>query len=216
MTRNRWTGLAGFLFAILFLSINIFGPSTPDSSGSNAVAKYASYWSNNDHQTKARIGVLLVTYAVLLLVAFSAGLRDRLRAVDNGPLPSYVLAAGTAAAALMGVAGSVGFAVGLGAADTASLKVDGGLALVLDEASYALLATGLMLAASMAVATGIITLRTRVLPAWTAWLGFLLGLAVAGSLFTAWLAFLGLPLWTLVVSIVLLTQPVDEPAPAAT
>lgn len=216
MTRNRWTGLAGLLFTILFLSFIFTNPQTPDQASADAAAKYASYWNNSDHQTMARVGMILATYACLLLVAFTAGLRDRLRTVDSGLLPSYVLAAGTAAAALVAVGVAMWSAVPIAAADSSSFKVDGSLALALDAAGYGVIATGLMLAASVAVVTGIVSRRTRVLPAWTAWLGFLLGLTAAGSLFTAWIGLLGLPLWTLAVSIVLLTRPVDEPAPAAT
>ena len=214
MTRTRWTGLAGVLFGLVFFSISLFGPSTPDTS--DGPAKYAAYWSSDSHQTKARVGILLVSYAAVLLVVFSAGLRDRLRAVDAGPLPSYCLAAGTAAAALMVAGAASSFCSGLAAADNSGLKVDGTLALVLDDAGYALVATGLMLAGSLAVAVGIVTLRTNVLPRWTAWLGFLLGLAVVGSLLTAWTGFVGLPLWSVVVGITMLVPTAAvEPVTAA-
>ncbi|MDT7549654.1 MAG: hypothetical protein QOE84_2048 [Actinomycetota bacterium] len=216
MTRNRWTGLAGLLFGLAFLSISIFGPSTPDSSGTDAATKFASYWNDNGHQNKARIGILLVSYAVVLLLAFSAGLRDRLRTVDTGPLPSFCLAAGTAAASLLAASAASSFCVGLTAADNSSFKVDGSLAIALDQAGYALFATGLMAAGAMAVSTGIVTLRTRVLPVWTAWVGFLLGLGVVGSLFTAWTGFILLPIWSICVGVVLLLRPVDVPAAPAT
>lgn len=209
MTRSRWTGVAGLLFGLLFFSIDLFGPSTPDSSKADAVSQFASYWSNADNQTKSQIGTLLLTYACVLLIAFSAGLRDRLRAVDRGPLPSYVLAAGTAAAVLVGVGGAAAFAPGIAAADVSSLKVDGGLAVVLDDIGYVLLATGLMAAGSMAVVTGLVSRRTGVLPQWTAWLGFLLGLTAVGSIFTAWLGFLGLPIWVVAISIVLVVRAPD-------
>jgi hypothetical protein len=216
VTRTRWTGLAGLLFGLVFFAINVFGPSTPDAQGANAATKFADYWNNDGHQTKAIVGILLVSYAVLLLVAFSAGLRDRLRSLDAGPLPSYVLAAGTAAAALMAAGAAASFSVGFAASDASALKVDGGLALTLDDAGYVMLTAGLMLAGSMAVAVGIVTLRTKAFPVWTAWLGFLLGLAVAGSLFTAWIAFLGLPIWSVAMGIVLLLRnDAAEPAAAA-
>ena len=216
MTRTRWTGLAGLLFGLVFFGINIFGPSTPDQNGHDAVNKYAAYWSNHDHQIKARVAMLLASYACILLLAFAAGLRDRLRAVDAGPLPSYCLAAGTAAAALLGSGAGISFAVGLAGADTSSFKADGALGVLVDEAGYGMLAIGLMAAGSMAVAVGIVTLRTRVLPAWTAWLGFLLGLSVVGSLFSAWTAFIGLPLWSVVVGITMLVRTdAVEPVAAA-
>ena len=217
MTRTRWTGLAGVLFGILFFAIDIFGPSTPNASDAHSVTQFATYWSEDSSQTKSRIATLLITYACVVLIAFSAGLRDRLRAFDPGPLPSFVLAAGTAAAVLVAVGGAAGFATGIAASDISSFKVDGGMAVVLDDMGYILLATGLMAAGGMAVATSIITRRTGALPAWTAWLGFLLGLTAVGSIFTAWLGFVGLPIWVLALSVALLmrSETAEVAAPAA-
>jgi hypothetical protein len=212
MTRTRWTGLAGLLFAILFASMGFFAGSTPDAGADDAPARYLKYWSDSDHQDKARIGALVMTYVFVLLLLFSAGLRDRLRAVDAGPLPSYVLASGVAAAALILTGAEASLVAGIAGADSASFKLDGNVALMLDDLAYALMAPGLMAAATMAVMTGIVTRRTGVLPAWTAWLGFLLGLSALGSFFSAWVGFFGFPLWAAVVSIVLL---VSSPGRAA-
>jgi hypothetical protein len=213
MTRNRWTGLAGILYAIGFFSMTFIVPSTPDTGNSDAVQKYADFWSKSSHQSRATVGAMVLTYLFLLLVAFAAGLRDRLRAVDAGPLPSLVLAAGAVAATLILVGGEASFAVGLTGDQAKTFTVDGKTAMIFDNLGYQLLAPGLMAAAVMAVATGIVTLRTRVLPVWTAWLGFLLGLACVGSFFSAWTAFIGLPLWTAVISVVLLLR--AEPGVAA-
>lgn len=215
MTRSRWTGLAGLLFGILFACIDMFGPSTPDTSDPHAVTQFASYWSDHDHQIKSRIGTLLLTYACILFIAFSAGLRDRLRTVDPGPLPSYVLAAGTAVGVLLAAGGTAAFAIGLAGADISSFKVDGALAVVLDDIGYVLLTTGMMAAGSMAVVTGIVSRRTKVLPGWTAWIGFLLGLTAAGSIFTAWLGFFGLSVWVVAVSIAMLMRGDVAPEVAA-
>ncbi|MDX6197000.1 MAG: hypothetical protein QOJ79_151 [Actinomycetota bacterium] len=206
MTRTRWTGLTGLLFGVLFFAIDIFGPSTPNTNDAHAVTQFASYWGENSSQTKSRIATLLVTYTCIVLIAFAAGLRDRLRAADPGPLPSFVLAAGTAAAVLVSVGAVAGFATGIAASDIPSFKVDGGISVVLDDMGYMLLATGLMAAGGMAVATSIVSRRTGVLPAWTAWLGFLLGLTAVGSIFTAWLGFVGLPIWVVAVSVALLMR----------
>lgn len=213
MTRNRWTGLAGVLFGLSFFFIAVYSGNTPDSGDANAAQEYADYWNKGSHHTHAIVCAMVLTYAFLLLLAFAAGLRDRLRAVDGGPLPSLVLAAGTAAAALLLAGGEASFAMGVTVDQAKSLSVDGKTAIVFDNLGYQVLAPGLMAAAVMAVVVGIVTLRTRVLPAWTAWLGFVLGLSGLGSYFSAWVGFFALPIWAAVIGIVLLLS--TDPAQPA-
>lgn len=210
MTRSRWTGLAGILVGLGLFSINIISGSTPDTGDRNAVQKYADFWNKSSHQSRAVVCAMVLTYVFLLLIGFAAGLRDRLRTVDSGPLPSLVLAAGTAAAALILVGAEASFAVGVTGDQGKAFAVDGKTAVVLDNLGYQLMAPGLMAAALMAVVTGILTLRTRVLPVWTAWLGFLFGLGAIGSYFSAWTGFIALPIWTVVMGVVLLLRPEPE------
>ncbi|MBK5307605.1 MAG: DUF4386 family protein [Frankiaceae bacterium] len=214
MTRNRWTGLTGVLFGISFFAAAFTAGTTPDMGESNATEKFATYWNDTSHQSKAAITALVMTYVFLLLIAFAAGLRDRLRAVDAGPLPSLVLAAGVAAAVLILAGAQVGSIIGLTADQSSGYKVGGELALTLDTLAYQLFAPGLMAAGVMAVCTSLVTLRTRVLPAWTAWIGFLVGLAAVGSVFSAWTNFFLLPVWALVIGLVLLMRGDAEPLDA--
>ena len=214
MTRTRWTGLAGLLFGIGFFLTAMLAGTTPESDDADSVQKYADFWKDTSQQSKSVIAAILLSYSFLLLLAFAAGLRHRLRAVDTGPLPSLVLAAGTAAAALLLAGGQIGLAIGVTLDQSKGYDVDGKTAMLFDSTAYQVMAPGLMAAAVMAVIVGILTLRTKVLPAWTAWLGFVLGLSAAGSYFTAWAGFFGLPLWSAVVGIVLLLQK-DADAEAA-
>jgi hypothetical protein len=213
MTRNRWTGLAGLVFGIGFFVTVLLAGSTPDADTSNAAQNYVDYWKDSTHQSHAMWAAFVLTYTVLVLVAFAAGLRDRLRAVDAGPLPSFVLAAGTVAAALLMAGAGIGLAVGVTADEAKAFQVDGNTAMLADNTAYALMAPAMMAAAVMAAAVGLVTLRTRVLPVWTAWLGFLLGLSALGSYFSAWVGFFGLPLWSAVIGIVLLVRPDRAEAP---
>ena len=214
MTRTRWTGLAGLLFAIGFALTVKYAGSTPDTGGSDAAQKYADYWKDTTHQSHAVWAAFLLSYSFLLLIAFVVGLRDRLRTVDSGPWPAFVLAAGVTAAALLLVGGQIGLAIGVTADQAKAFKVDGSTAMLFDNAAYQVMAPAFMAAAVMAVFVGLVTLRTRVLPVWTAWLGFLLGLTAVGSFFTAWIGFVGFPLWAAVIGIVLLLQKDDAPAAA--
>jgi hypothetical protein len=212
MTRTRWTGLAGLLFGAMFFFAGFFAGTTPDTDGSNAVQKYADHFNDSSNQSHNTISAFVLTYAFVLLVCFAAGLRHRLRAVDSGPLPGLVLGLGAAAATALLIGGETSFAMGTTADQASSFKVDGNLAMLLDNLGYQILAPGIMAAAAMAVVVGILTLRTRALPVWTAWLGFLLGLCAVGSYFSAWTGFIGLPLWSVAVGVVLLLQP--DPVPA--
>ncbi|MCA1713430.1 MAG: hypothetical protein LC789_18040 [Actinobacteria bacterium] len=215
MTRNRWTGVAGILFGLIFFAAGALAGSTPNSSASDAPARYLRYWTEGNHADRARLAGLVMTYVVVLLLAFAAGLRERLRGVDVGPLPSFVLAAGTACAVLIVAGAQASVAVGGASADTDAFKVDGNSALLFDHLGYGIMAPGLMAGAAMAVAVGLVTLRTRVLPAWTAWLGFLLGLGALGSFFTAWTGFFLLPIWSVAVGVCLLLRKDDVPLPSA-
>jgi hypothetical protein len=220
MTRTRWTGLAGLLFGIGFFFTVVFAGTTPESDNANSVQLYADYWKDTSHQSHSVWAAIALSFAFLLLIAFAAGLRDRLRAVDAGPLPSLVLAAGTASAALLLAGGQLGLAIGVTLDQSKGYDVDGKTAMLFDSVAYQVMAPGLMAGAVMATVVGILTLRTKVLPTWTAWLGFLLGLTALGTYYSAWAGFFGLPLWSAVIGIVLLLRTdaaVDGPgAPLAT
>jgi hypothetical protein len=206
MTRTRWTGLAGLLFGIGFFLVVVFAGSTPDAGSSDAVQKYADYWKDTSHQSHSVWAAILLSYSFLVLIAFAAGLRDRLRAVDGGPLPSLVLAAGTASAVLLLAGGQLGLGIGVTLDQSKAYDVDGKTAVLFDSLAYQIMAPGLMAGAVMAVLVGILTLRTKFLPSWTAWLGFLLGLTALGTYFSAWAGFFGLPLWSAVIGIMLLLR----------
>jgi hypothetical protein len=206
MTRTRWTGMAGLLFGIGFFFTVVFAGTTPESDNANSVQLYADYWKDTSHQSHSVWAAIALSFAFLLLIAFAAGLRDRLRAVDPGPLPSLVLAAGTASAALLLAGGQLGLSIGVTLDQSKGFDVDGKTAMLFDSVAYQIMAPGLMAGAVMATVVGILTLRTRVLPAWTAWLGFLLGLTAVGTYYSAWAGFFGFPLWSAVVGIALLLR----------
>jgi hypothetical protein len=206
MTRTRWTGMAGLLFGIGFFFTVVFAGTTPESDNANSVQLYADYWKDTSHQSHSVWAAIALSFAFLLLIAFAAGLRDRLRAVDPGPLPSLVLAAGTASAALLLAGGQLGLSIGVTLDQSKGFDVDGKTAMLFDSVAYQIMAPGLMAGAVMATVVGILTLRTRVLPAWTAWLGFLLGLTAVGTYYSAWAGFFGFPPWSAVVGIALLLR----------
>lgn len=213
MSRRQWTGLGALLFGAVML-IGVFtSGSTPDSTGTGAVARYTDYWKSTDHQDKAALGSIILTYACVLLVAMAAGLRQLLAATDDGPLPALVLSAGTMAAALLGVGGALMNGVGLAGAES-GYQADGNHGLLLEGVGYYTLAAAMMAGAAMAVAVSLSNRRARVLPQWTMALTGLFALAALGSIFTAWIGFMLLPVWAIVTGICLLALPDRAPATA--
>lgn len=204
MTRRQWVGLNGVLFGGLMLAGVLVSGATPDNGGSGAIDRYTKYWSDSGHQDRAVIGSILLTYAVVLLACFAAGLRRLLPRDGDSPLRTVVLTTGAASAALFGVGSALVNAPGVAAGEATGYKVDGNSAILLEAVGYYTLATAVMSAAAMALAFGLANRTARVVPQWTIVLGGLLALAALGSIFTAWLGFMLLPLWAVVMGVCLL------------
>ena len=207
MTRRQWTGLAGVLFGVSML-IGLFSSgTTPDSDGSNAVSNYTKYWSDSEHQGRANLGVAVLLYSWVLLACFVAGLRHLLQGLGDSALRSVVHGAGTASAALLAVGAALVNGVGLAGNESSGFKVDGNVAILFEDISYYVLAAGIMMAAAMAVAFALANRSARLVPAWSIVFSVILGLAGLGGAFTAWLGFLALPVWAIVVGgLLLLTR----------
>jgi hypothetical protein len=217
MTRRQWTGLAGVLFGIAMLAGLFTSGTTPDSDGAGAVERYTTYWSDGGHQDRATFGVFILVYAWVLLACFVAGLRHLLQGLGDSALRSVVHGTGTAAAALLAVGATLVNGVGLAGSESSGFKVDGNLAILFEDVSYWVLSAGIMMAAAMAVAFALANRRARLVPAWSMVFSVILGLAGLGGGFTAWLGFLALPIWAIVVGVLLLaTRGSDMTADAVT
>ena len=210
MTRRKWTGVAGVLFGVLMLVGILISGETPDRDASNAVEQYAQHWADGSNQDDASRGAMLLMYATALLVCFSAGLRHLLRRGGNdGPLPSLALAAGTASAAAFAVGAMLINGAGIAAAE-GGYTPTGDAAMLVESIGYYAVSAAVMLAAVSVVAVGIANRQARVLPQWTIALTVLVAIAGAGNIYTAWLGFMLVPLWSVVVGIVLLVVRADD------
>ena len=205
MTRRRWTGLAGLLFGlVMFIGVFVSG-TTPDSDGGDVVKRYTEYWADQANQDDAALGAIVLTYACVLLALFAAGLRSLLSRLEQGALPFVVLGAGSAAAATLAAGAMMLNGPGIAAAESSAYTSTASDALLHEGLGYYVAATAMMLAAAMAVTFSIANRRARVVPQWTMILSALLGLVALGSIFAAWVAFMLLPVWAIVMGICLLT-----------
>lgn len=219
MSRRQWIGLAAVLFGVIMFVGIVSSGTTPDRDGSDAAELYETFWADDSNSDAASRGSILLTYATVLLLLTASGLHWLLRRVDDGPLPVVVLAGGVASAAGFGVAAALLNGAGLAAAE-GGYEPDGGSALLVESIGYYTATAAVMAAAAMAVAFSLSNRRARVVPQWTLVLSALLGLAALGSIFSAWVGFMLLPLWGVVVGVCLLatkeSAPVDSaPQPAS-
>lgn len=214
MSRRQWIGSAGVLFGVVLFVGIVSSGTTPDRDGSDAAELYQAFWADEGNSDAASRGSMMLSYATVLLVLLSAGLHWLLRQADDGPLPAVVLGGGIASAAGFGAGAALLNGAGNAAAE-GGYEPDGGSALLVESIGYYTATTAVMAAAAMAVAFSLSNRRARVVPQWTIVLSALLGLAGLGSIFTAWVGFMVLPLWGVVIGICLLATKEAEPVRAA-
>ena len=205
----RYAPLSGVLFVALVVASILVGGETPEAK--DATAKVVEEWSKNDGEFIA--SAILGALAGVPLLWFLGSLRSTLRAGEGGSgrLSAVAFGGGLVLIAGAGVDSSLQFAI----ADTVGEvppNVTQTLSTLYSE-FFLIFPMGLC---PLFLATGLVILRSRVLPVWLGWTAFIIGvLALAGPVgFVAFL--LGL-IWILVASIVMFRQAEPAaPAPAQT
>lgn len=179
---------------MLVLLAFIIGGETPDLDDSPQ--KILNYF--NDHDTKQMFAAALLAWGVVALYFFLGVLRSVLRATEEGPARLSTVAFGGGLVFGLGILAFAGFTFTL--ADAADhLTPDAAQALnALNDDFFFPLAAGL---GTLMIATGLSTIRSRVLPPVLAWIALLIGIAAITPV--GFFAFLAFGLWTLVTSILL-------------
>jgi MFS family permease len=206
-TTNRWSAWAGFAFVALAVVGYILGPADlPDTSGNNGLQKLSAYFANDNNQTRDVISAILLVFAVFAFLWFLGGLRARLRSVetDVSPISNLVMGCGVAFAVLFGAAGLFFNAVGGELKFDDAYKLDANNALLTISGGYAFLVLAMIAMSVLLFASWALSRRTRVLPPWAAWVGFVFAIAGLGIWFTAWFMPLAVALWVLLVSLAML------------
>jgi hypothetical protein len=206
MATSRVAPFAGIAFVVLFV-VAWFISQSPDSDDSSATI--AAFYADEDKRVLMIVSAYLFIVAGLLFLWFLAGLRGRLRAAEggDGTLSAFAFAAGIIFVGLL-IAGalmlaSVPAGISFGGADN---PTNGETVNFIQSAGFGMILVGGMLsAAAMIVATSLLTLRTQVLPSWSAWLGFLAALALLFAVI--WIPQIALVVWVIAISIVLLRPP---------
>jgi hypothetical protein len=203
----RWGGIAGIVFAVLFVVGFLLVSDTPDGDESNA--EWIRYFADEDNRRMIVIGAIIWAVAVLAFLVFLGVLRERLRNASAGAewISTVAFASGLVFAAMLAVAG-------LGAGSVAA-SVEFGDAPIVRDADVlrtfeslgfgALVLFGAASAGLLIITSSIAAGRGALLPRWLVVAGYVVGVIVLlGGLF--FLPLILFVLWMLAVGIVMLAR----------
>lgn len=201
---RAWSSLGGIAFTVLAVVGAIFLYDGPQGS---SPVKMAAWYGNGSNRTHLNIGWVLAGLALLCLIWFVAGVRERIAVAERADTPgaSFLTTLVTIGGTVFVAAGvcQIGIADGVKAMsdDTYHHQVYSGVIHAAGDASYIILAGSGIAMASMIFALALAIFAFGLLPRWVGWFGVVAGVAAIFSLFfftmLVWL------LWIAVASVML-------------
>jgi hypothetical protein len=204
----RYAPLSGLLFVVLVVASILVGGF--DSVGTDdSTQEVIDYWTDNDGQQVA--SAILGALSMVPFLWFLGVLRSRLRLAEGGT-------GRLAATAYAGGIVLVGFALVDGALQFATAESVGDVPAGVTQ-TLSVLYNDFFLGfpvgfGTLMLATALVLLRTRTLPAWLGWFALVLGIAAfLGPIgFFAFLVFL---VWVVIASVLLYQEGEPSAPPAA-
>jgi hypothetical protein len=208
---ERWSPLAGVLYVVLFVIAIV---TTPDAGETNR--EIVEHYADEGNRRNDIILTALLAAAALAFVWFVSHLRTVLAAAAaRSALPALALGAGAASAGLLLVAGATFGSISFTYEDAPAgeFELDPNTVRLVGAIGYGVFVGSMWLAGLVVLATSLVALRTRMLPAWLAWLGIPVVLALVFAF--AFFPVFALLAWVALVSVVLVARPPVPPALAA-
>jgi len=204
---GRWAPLTGVVFALLFFFGALISGNTPDTDASPQ--KVVAYYLG--HRNGQHASFYLIAYSIVFGLFFAGALRSylRTRGGEDG-----LVALGFAGMVVLGVSAAVEAGMSFAAAD-----VPGKISPVAEQAVSVLsndVFVGMLIGTCVfMIGFGLAIVRsaTAVLPRWLGWVALPLGVVAATPIGWVVLIF-ALPIWSLIVSVLMLIRQA-APAPAA-
>jgi hypothetical protein len=204
---KRLAPLTGVLFFVLLLAAVLIGGNSLSSNSSPA--KVLAYYQA--HKDKIGLSGALTILSVVVGVIFYGQLRDYLRR-NEGSQGSTATAFG--GVILFAASGGLTAGAALALSDSPnhlSAATAQMLNLINQDVSGGLSLTGI---AVLLICFGWAILKTGLLPSWLGWVGFLIAL-LAVIPFLGFFSFIGVGLWTLIISILMWRRLASDTAAAS-
>jgi hypothetical protein len=206
--RDLLAGGSGLAFAVLYLTILLVltRPLAPEYPSADQVHGYLS-----DNTPKILASAVLWGIAGLFWILFLSGLLSVLRTAEGrtSRLSTAAFAGGILWLAMAWTAAPVD----VGLATRLERGTDPSLYIALQDVAHWFVVYGFIGIAVLAGATFLLARRTRILPAWLAWISLVTALTSLAFDLASPVGFLMFAVWMLAVSVGLMTSPW---APAAT
>ncbi len=203
----RYAPLSGLLFVALVV-VSIIVAGFDDVASDDSTQTVVEFWADNDDQQIA--GAFIGALSIVPFLWFLGSLRSALRTGEGGTgrLSAIAYAGGIVLAATAGVDASLQFAVADSVGD-----VPAGVTQTL-SVLYSSFFLGFPIGVgTLMLASSLVILRTKVLPAWLGWVAFVLGIVSLTPI--GFFAFVLVLAWIAVVSVMLFQQqPAASPSTA--
>jgi hypothetical protein len=204
---ERWAGVAGIAFVVLYVVAFAIGAEPGDSD-----REILDHYADSGERAKEFVAFFLISAAALGFVLLASGLRNLLARVDPPPrtLASLAWTGGVACAVLVLAGNAVSRATAFAATDDL-LKLDPNTQRIFETAGFLLYVAAAYAAILLVVAVSLAALRYGVLPRWLAWSGFVAAVLLLTAI--AFVGFLVLLAWVLAISITLLARATPAETP---
>jgi hypothetical protein len=211
---ERWAGLGGVLYVVLFIGGVILAFSG-SPNGDSAPSKVVSYYGDSGHRDKINFGWLAVILGVFFFLWFLGGLRQVLRRVDGDGFLTTVATFGGAVYATTTLVGmSLNAGIKTMSDDTYHHQVFPSLIHAADDAGYVIHASGGVAAGAMIIAASLAAMGAALIPRWAGWVGVVFGILGVFSIFF-FPQFL-VAIWILVAGVLVFRSARSAPPPVTT
>jgi hypothetical protein len=197
----RAAGIAGILFSILAITSNLLVRSAIPAYGQGSAVEVVK------HSQTISLSLNLMPFAGIAFLWFVAALRDHLGDFEDRFFATVFFGSGLLYVSMFFASGALaGGLLGVLRSGTENLVQSGTYAVCRAAINQMLNTYGVKMAGVFMISFSTISLRTRIMPRWVAFLGWALALLLLLSIGTLAWAPLVFPLWVFLISIRILIE----------
>lgn len=202
---ERWAGVAGIAFVVLYVVGFAVGGEPPDTD-----AAIAARYADSGERALELTAFFLIAAAALAFVLFVSGVRSLLARSEGQQrtLAALAYAGGVVCAALV-LVGNAASRTTAFAADDEFFTLDPDTQRIFESAGFLLFVSAAFAAILLVVAVAVGALRYGVLPRWLGWAGIVVAILLPSAF--VFVGFLILLAWVFAVAVTLAARPLRAP-----